>query len=175
MQYLEEVGIVEQVDGTTSSVQVEELVDNAKKTMAQVQRFFRDKELPGILKIAEGIKDAVEEFAPWVPIVIALRTEGMQDRHWEQLSSRIGFELKPYEGFNFQKVMEMNLLDKAEDIVDIGERAGKEYNIETSMAKMKADWAGVEFTLKPFKNTGTFTVIGFDEAMVMLDEHIVLT
>jgi dynein heavy chain, axonemal len=59
--------------------------------------------------------------------------------------------------------------------VDIGERAGKEYNIETSMAKMKEEWVTVEFMLKPFKKTGTFTVTGFDNAMVLLDEHIVLT
>ena len=69
----------EEVDATT----VEETVDNANKTMAQVMRFFRDKELPGILKIAEGVKRAVEDFKPQVPILIALRTEGMQERHWE--------------------------------------------------------------------------------------------
>lgn len=71
--------------------------------------------------------------------------------------------------------MEMNLIEHTEAIVDVGERSGKEYNIETSMAKMKADWASVEFGLKPFKSTGTSTVTGFDEAMMMLDEHIVLT
>jgi len=43
------------------------------------------------------------------------------------------------------------------------------------MAKMKEEWVTVEFMLKPFKKTGTFTVTGFDNAMVLLDEHIVLT
>jgi hypothetical protein len=43
------------------------------------------------------------------------------------------------------------------------------------MSKMKNDWAAIEFGLKPFKNTGTFTVFGFDDAMAILDEHIVLT
>ena len=67
-------------------------------------------------------------------------------------------------------------LHKHTDIcVDIGERAGKEYNIETSLAKMKKDWETVEFHLISFKNTGTFSVTGFDDAMAMLDEHIVLT
>lgn len=40
---------------------------------------------------------------------------------------------------------------------------------------MKRDWENVEFNLLPFKNTGTFSVSGFDDAMAMLDEHIVLT
>jgi len=43
---------------------------------------FRDKELPGILKIAESTKGEIEEFKPFVPLALALRTEGMKDRHW---------------------------------------------------------------------------------------------
>lgn len=69
----------------------------------------------------------------------------------------------------------MNLLERTDDIVDVGERAGKEYNIEQQMIKMKNDWTQIELTLKPFKNTGTYTVSGFDDAMQILDEHIVIT
>lgn len=66
--------------------QVEDCVDNSAKVMAQVLRYFRDKELPDILKIAEGVRVQVEEFKPQVPVVVALRTDGMKDRHWEMLS-----------------------------------------------------------------------------------------
>ena len=31
----------------------------------------------------------------------------------------------------------MNLTEYTDDIVDVGEKAGKEYNIETNLAKMK--------------------------------------
>ena len=95
-------------------MQVEETVENAKKTMSQVMRYFRDKELPGIIKIADGIKTKVDDFAPQVPVVLALRTDGMVDRHWELLSEKIGKTVKPYEGFTFAKCMEMNLLDNTE-------------------------------------------------------------
>lgn len=37
----------------------------------------------------------------------------------------------------------MNLFKYTEQIEEIGERAGKEYNIETSMAKMKNEWTQV--------------------------------
>ena len=40
---------------------------------------------------------------------------------------------------------------------------------------MKTDWESILFTLKPFKATGTYSVLGFDDAMAMLDENIVLT
>jgi len=43
------------------------------------------------------------------------------------------------------------------------------------MASMREGWLAIEFGLKDFKTTGTSTVTGFDEAMMVLDEHIVLT
>ena len=154
---------------------MEETVDNSNKTMAQVIRLFRDKELPGILKIAETIKQEVEVFKPFVPLALAMRTEGMKERHWQGISEKVGFEVKPYEGFTFNHCLEMGLANFTDEIVDIGEKAGKEYNIESSLAKMKKDWEAIEFNLIAFKNTGTFSVTGFDDAMAMLDEHIVLT
>lgn len=98
----------------------------------------------------------------------------MKDRHWEGLTAKVGFEIKPYEGFTFGKCMEMNLIEHTDSIVDIGEKSGKEYQIETTMAKMKEDWMAIEFGMKDFKTTGTSTVTGFDDAMMMLDEHIVM-
>jgi dynein heavy chain len=56
---------------------LEETVDNSNKTMAQVIRYFRDKEMPGIMKIAEQTKTDIDEFKPLVPLALALRTEGM--------------------------------------------------------------------------------------------------
>lgn len=154
---------------------MEETVDNSVKTMAQVIRLFRDKDLPGILKIAESVKGEVDEFKPFVPLALALRTEGMKERHWEAVSEKVGFEVKPYQGFTFNRCLEMGMQNYMEQIVDIGEKAGKEYNIETTLAKMKRDWEIIDFNLIAFKNTGTFSVTGFDDAMAILDEHIVLT
>jgi dynein heavy chain len=99
----------------------------------------------------------------------------MKERHWEQISFKVGFEVKPYEGFTFGNCIEMGLAKFSTACVDVGERAGKEYNIESALAKMKVDWENVMFNLVPFKNTGTYSVTGFDDAMAILDEHIVLS
>jgi dynein heavy chain len=106
---------------------------------------------------------------------MALRTDGMKERHWQAISEKVGFEVKPYDGFTFNHCLEMGLHNFTDELVDIGEKAGKEYNIESSLSKMKKDWEAVEFLLLAFKNTGTYSVAGFDDAMAMLDEHIVLT
>jgi len=45
------------------------------------------------------MKGLVDDFKPCVPIAIALRKEGMVDRHWDQLSAKIGQDIRPCEGF----------------------------------------------------------------------------
>lgn len=69
----------------------------------------------------------------------------------------------------------MDLIKFKDQIEEIGERAAKEYNIETTLATMIANWEGISFNLIPFKNSGTFSVTGFDDAMALLDEQIIVT
>jgi dynein heavy chain len=54
--------------------------ENCNKVMSGVLRFFRDKE---ITKIAEQMKKNIDEFKPYVPLALALRKDGMKDRHWD--------------------------------------------------------------------------------------------
>lgn len=157
------------------AVAMEEITETSGKTMASVTRMYRDKELPGILKIGEIIKGEVDEFRPFVPLALALRNEGMKERHWQQITDKVQFQVKPYEGFTFQHVLDMNLFKWVDDIVDIGDRAGKEYTIEMNMNKMRTDWESIHFNLIAFKKTNTYTVTGYDDALQLLDEHQLLT
>lgn len=56
---------------------------------------------------------------------------------------------------------------------EIGEKAYKEFHIEKSLRSMKAAWENQNFRLNKYKTSGTFTVAGYDEAINLLDEHIV--
>lgn len=57
--------------------------------------------MPSIKKIAELIKEDVTDYKVYVPMGMALRTQGMKDRHWEAVSNKVGFEVKPFPGFTF--------------------------------------------------------------------------
>jgi len=121
--------------------------------MNKVIRQLKDKEVPSIKRIAEQIKEMVEVFKPFVPMAVAMRTEGMKDRHWDQISAAVGFEVKPFEGFTFQNCIDMNLQKYTDEICEIGERAGKEYNIETSLIRMKSEWTQVALSTKAFRQS----------------------
>lgn len=71
------------------------------------------------------MREKVSDFQPHVQYIMALRTEGMKDRHWDAISEKVGQAVKPYPGFTMKNVLDMNLQKYEEDIVDIGEKASK--------------------------------------------------
>lgn len=82
-----------------------------------------------MLKISQTIKEQIEEFKPKVPLMVSLRKKGMVERHWKQISEKVGFEIAPAEGFTFSKALEMGLMHHVDVCIEVGERASKEYNI----------------------------------------------
>ena len=40
------------------------------------------------------LQEDVDTFSPVLPVVVNLRNKGLQERHWDQIHSLIGFEIK---------------------------------------------------------------------------------
>lgn len=93
-----------------------------------------------VTKIAQTVKFQVDEFKPKVPLMVSLRKKGMKDRHWQAISDKVGFDVRPTEGFTFQKVLDMGLLSHVDTCVDVGEKAEKEFNIENMLNDMYEKW-----------------------------------
>ena len=121
------------------------------------------------------MKNQIEEFKPIVPLAEALRKDGMLDRHWEALSTAVGFAIKPDEDFTLTTCIKLGMKKFVAVAEDIGEKAFKEFHIRRSLDNMKKAWENQVFNLPRFKNTSTCTISGFDEALNLLDEHIVST
>jgi len=156
--------------------ELETTFETCMKSISAATRFFKNKDdLPKIQEITNVMKGKIDEFKPVVPVACSLRKQGMVDRHWDELSNTVGFDIRPVEGFTLNSVVEKGMLNHTELCEDVGEKAAKEHHIEKSLAKMNADWVGCDFLLPPFKNTGTSYISGFEDAIQMLDEHIVNT
>lgn len=65
------------------------------KTFNQVINFFKQRNIGAVLKIAENVKSQVDTFRPKVPLMVALRKQGMKERHWNQISDKVGFKVDP--------------------------------------------------------------------------------
>jgi dynein heavy chain len=126
-----------------------------------------------VLKIVDVVQKQIKEFQPKVPLMVALRKEGMKERHWINISEKVGFEVKPGEEFTFQKCLDMGLMSNIDSICDIGEKAEKEFNIENMLNSMFKIWEDINFDIVEYKTS--FIVRGVGEVQAILDEHIVNT
>nr|XP_033782541.1 dynein heavy chain 1, axonemal isoform X1 [Geotrypetes seraphini]XP_033782544.1 dynein heavy chain 1, axonemal isoform X1 [Geotrypetes seraphini]XP_033782545.1 dynein heavy chain 1, axonemal isoform X1 [Geotrypetes seraphini]XP_033782546.1 dynein heavy chain 1, axonemal isoform X1 [Geotrypetes seraphini]XP_033782547.1 dynein heavy chain 1, axonemal isoform X1 [Geotrypetes seraphini] len=153
--------------------QIEKNVSESYKIMHKCVKQFRD--FPACQNVAQVIKDKIEDFKPYIPLIQGLRNPGMRDRHWQMLSDQIHIKVKPKANLTFSRCLEMKLQDHIESIAKVAEVAGKEYSIEQALDKMENEWMSVMFNVLPYKETGTFILKSPDEASQLLDDHIVMT
>jgi dynein heavy chain len=74
-------------------------VEDGLKHLHQVVKFFKDRNVDGkldkIMDIATKVKAEVEDFKPKVPLLVALRTKGMNERHWKDIREKSQLDIKP--------------------------------------------------------------------------------
>ncbi|XP_026203417.1 dynein heavy chain 1, axonemal [Anabas testudineus] len=159
-----------------SSIDAEQLernVTDAYKTMHKCIKHFKD--IPECQMVATIIRNKIEDFRPYIPLIQGLRNPGMRNRHWEMLSERIQIKVKPKTNLTFSRCLELGLQNHVDVIAEVAEVAGKEYTIEQALEKMENEWLTVEFDVLPYKETGTYILKSPDEASQLLDDHIVMT
>jgi dynein heavy chain, axonemal len=68
----------------------------------------------------------MDKFKPNLPLMVALRKDGMKERHWTEVSKLINKEIDPNEeSLTFRKILDMGLLEHSDPCVEIGEKASK--------------------------------------------------
>ncbi|CAE8610871.1 unnamed protein product [Polarella glacialis] len=155
-----------------------EVLNGIRLLFKTIRTLKENEETKSIAGIAEQIRTELEDFKPYLPLVTGLRNEGMRLRHWEQISEKCGVPVGPMMdgGLSLQKLLDVGLLSFADDVAAVGDRAGKEFQLEKTLNKMKSDWEPLEFDLsEKYRKTGTYVLKGDGEAMALLDEHIVTT
>lgn len=105
--------------------QCEKFVEDSLKSLLYAIRYFKDKEIVHILKIAESVKSQIDEFRPKVPLLMSLRKKGLRDRHWDQLSKKIGMDIRPNEEFTFARALSLGMMKHVDSCIDIAEQATK--------------------------------------------------
>ena len=108
-------------------------MDDAVRLFNSISKFFRDRNITAVYKISDQVKKEIDYFKPKVPLMVALRKQGMKDRHWKQISALVAFEVYPDESTTFTKIIEMGLMNFVNQCSEIGDRAYKEFQIETDL------------------------------------------
>lgn len=155
--------------------QINTLVEKLQKDLSKAYKAFNSPNVEGCLDIAATIKKEVADFSPYCPLITALRTPGMEDRHWDEISNECGINLHPDSNFTLSDVFRLNLKEHESVIITVGEKAGKENDIKKSFDEMEEQWEETEMDISAYKDTGTFILRGVDEILQILDAQITMT
>ncbi|KAM7373014.1 hypothetical protein PAMP_007900 [Pampus punctatissimus] len=169
------------------------------RTMHKLTKSFSN--LPGPCRVAKSFKSKIDQFKQHLPILTTICNPGIKDRHWEKISSVVGFEVKPDVNSSLLNMLDLGLSkfsDKYDSLPalqhikmyvqsemkalclehpglleDIGASASKEYSLEKSMEKMKNEWTELRLSFTPYRDTGTNIVSAVDDIQMLLDDHII--
>ncbi|XP_030383339.1 dynein heavy chain 7, axonemal [Scaptodrosophila lebanonensis] len=130
---------------------------------------------PTTMQLILDVKEQIEAFREHMPIINTLGNPGMKARHWEQVSEIIGFPIKVSPDLTLEKIIEYQLDEYVPKFEAISESATKENNLEKAMSKMVNEWEGVEFTISPYRDSGTFKLSAVDDIQILLDDQIIKT
>ncbi|XP_042293782.1 dynein axonemal heavy chain 3 [Sceloporus undulatus] len=166
----------EWMNGPLAQLNAEEIseeVSNMWRTVYKLTKTFVD--LPGPKRLAENVKFKIDKFKQHLPVLSIACNRGMKDRHWEQISDVVGYEIRPDETTSLMNMLEYGLSKYIEKLEPIGAAASKEYSLEKNMEKMKSEWANICFTFVKYRDTDTSILSAIDDIQLLLDDHIVKT
>jgi dynein heavy chain len=119
-------------------------------------------------RVARRLRELVDDFRPYVPLLSALCVKAMQPRHWKKLFSVMGKQYQP--SLTLSQLLNMNILQYKSQIYEIASTANGEYGLESQLAKIKTSWKETAFELKKHK-TGTYILGPFEEITEQLEDH----
>lgn len=110
-----------------------------------------------------------------MPIIQTLGDPGMKLRHWEKISEIIGFSITPSAELTLQKIIDYSLEEYVEKFQVVSDSASKENSLETTLARMAAEWKDIEFGVTKYKDTGTYIIQSIDDIQILMDDQIIKT
>ncbi|KAJ3359844.1 Dynein heavy chain 7, axonemal [Allomyces javanicus] len=126
-------------------------------------------------KIVAHIKEKIDEFLLNMPVIRILCNVGLRDRHWKDMSTAAGVNMKPDATTSLRKILKMGLDEFYPRFQEISESASKEYSLEKAIQKMVKEWEPLFFNCIAYRETGTYILSALDDVQQLLDDHIVKT
>jgi dynein heavy chain len=88
-------------------------------------------------KVVPDQKAKVDQFRGTIPVIASLRNQNLQERHWGKIQEIIGVEIVRDETFTLKKLMDMKVMDFADEIAIVSTEATQEGVLEGLLAKVR--------------------------------------
>ena len=159
-----------------NGLDVEEMNDAVKKHLFQSIKILKEMEgFNDLIKTAENFREKSIEFEKTAELAVALTTQGLQDRHWNELKEKTGIDCTDQSAqIDLKLILERNDLNKEiiENAKLIADKASREFQIKQKLELLEKNWASVEFGTQPHRIKGLFIITGWGDIYKVLDEDV---
>ena len=159
-----------------NGLDVEDMNDTVKKHLFQSIKILKEMEGFGdLIKTAESFREKSIEFEKTAELAVALTTQGLQDRHWNELKEKTGIDCTDQSAnIDLKMILEKNDLSKEiiENAKLIADKASREFQIKQKLELLEKNWAEVEFGTQPHRIKGLFIITGWGDIYKVLDEDV---
>uniref|UniRef100_A0A7N8WP92 Dynein axonemal heavy chain 12 n=1 Tax=Mastacembelus armatus TaxID=205130 RepID=A0A7N8WP92_9TELE len=156
------------LDGESMDVKVDEFYREIFKML----KFFQQKQMESWVLMLNPLCGMCLCQQNHIPVVSILCNPGIRDRHWDQMSKIVGYNLTPDSGTTLRKVLQQSLTPYLEEFESI---SAAEFSLEKAMKTMVQIWDHISFHHQPYRETGVYILTALDEIQTMLDDQIVKT
>ncbi|OWK63542.1 Dynein heavy chain 7, axonemal [Lonchura striata] len=148
-----------------------------KKAAMEKKKPVRHKAVTGnpTLTMCSSVLDQIKEFKENIPTVVVFCNPGMRERHWQQMSDIVGYDITPDAGTTLRKVLKQNLSPYLEQFTTISVCASKEFSLEKAMHTMMETWDSISFITNVYRETGIHILSSVDDIQALLDDQIMKT
>ncbi|KAJ8245818.1 hypothetical protein GJAV_G00260630 [Gymnothorax javanicus] len=132
------------------------------RTMYKLAKSFSD--LAGPRRVADSFKIKIDKFKHHLPILTTICNPGIKERHWEEISNIVGFEVKPEADASLSMMVDLGLAKFSDKLEELGATASKEFSLEKSLDKMRTEWAELRFVFSPYRDSE------WEETLVLIQD-----
>ena len=129
---------------------------------------------PGASDVAADLREKTAAFRKNVPLLEALGSKALLDRHWAMLSERLGHDLIPDQELTLQSMLDIDIMTNWDVVEEITTIANKEHGLSEKLKTMESEWSELNLLVKDYKTTGTAIIGGTDDVFALLDDQIVM-
>lgn len=149
---------------------IREEVDTMYKALVKLTKQLVTN--PQAKRIAEQGRIRVDKFRVYLPILDAICCQGMQDRHWQQLSDELGEPINSTLYTTLGAMIDVGVQRIAAQLEAVSTSAGNEFELNMQLANMQEEWADISFELNEYRDSETYILSSLDDIQTLLDDHI---
>lgn len=107
---------------------------------------------PQAKRVADTVRLKIDKFKVYLPVLDAICQQGLNERHWTQISEEIGQTVNPELFPTLSAMIDIDILRIVDRLKEIANAAAKEYELNLQLTNMQTEWMNVAFELIQYRS-----------------------